>query len=120
MNIKERRTRKISPHKRMIRSVISVLLLFMLLLPQAAFAAQNDIELPDMPLPGQQKELRGDADGNGVVNYADALLVLRCSIGLARLTNTVITRCDVDGRKGLTYADALLILRYSIGLETKL
>lgn len=83
------------------------------------FSARGSNELPAIPLPGQQIKLQGDADGNGEVNYMDALLVLRHSIGLETLSDAVVARCDVDGRKGLSYMDALLILRYSIGLITK-
>jgi hypothetical protein len=52
------------------------------------------------------------------VNYADALLVLRCSISLQELSEEAKARCDVDGKVGLSYQDALLILRSSIGLGT--
>jgi hypothetical protein len=62
--------------------------------------------------------LRGDANGDGKVNYADALLVLRCSISLQELSEEAKARCDVDGKVGLSYQDALLILRSSIGLGT--
>lgn len=82
------------------------------------YAARGSNELPAIPLPGQQKKLQGDADDNGEVNYMDALLVLRHSVGLETLDDTVIARCDVDGKEGLSYMDALLILRYSVGLIT--
>lgn len=59
----------------------------------------------------------GDADGNGTANYQDALLVLRCSIGLETLSPAAAVRCDLDGSGDLTYQDALLILRHSIGLS---
>ena len=82
--------------------------------------ARENNDLPPIPLPGQQKAPRGDADGDGVVNYVDAMLVLRNSVGLVNLSDAAITRCDVDGKKGLSYMDAMLILRYSVGLITKL
>lgn len=82
--------------------------------------ARSPNELPAIPLPGQQKKLRGDADGNGNVNYVDALLVLRHSIGLENLDDTTVTLCDVDNSGDLSYEDALMILRYSIGLITDL
>ena len=82
--------------------------------------ARSSNELPAIPLPGQQNKLRGDADGNGNVNYVDALLVLRHSIGLENLDDTTVTLCDVDNSGDLSYEDALMILRYSIGLITDL
>lgn len=60
--------------------------------------------------------LPGDADGNGKLSYNDALIVLRCSIGLAELSPEVKQACDMDGNGKLTYNDALVILRKSIGL----
>ena len=60
--------------------------------------------------------LRGDANDNGKVNYEDALLVLRWTIGLQVLGDEAIALCDVDGNPGLSYQDALMILRASIGL----
>ena len=84
------------------------------------YASKGENELPAIPLPGQQKEKRGDADGNGRINYMDALLVLRYSIGLEELSKNAVTRCDVDNKNGLSYMDALMILRYSIGLLNSL
>ena len=84
------------------------------------YASREENELPAIPLPGQQKQKRGDADGNGIINYRDALLVLRYSIGLENLSKAVISRCDVDNSGQINYRDALLILRYSIGLESSL
>ena len=62
--------------------------------------------------------LRGDANGDERVNYSDALLVLRFSVGLEKLSEEAQVLCDVDGNPGLNYQDALKILRASIGLET--
>ena len=61
--------------------------------------------------------LPGDADENGTVNYNDALLTLRCAIGLEILSPVAAVACDVDGDGRLSYNDALVILRRSIGLE---
>ena len=60
--------------------------------------------------------LPGDADGNGTLNYRDALLILRASIGLETLSPEISAACDLDGNGTLSYNDALLILRRSIGL----
>ncbi len=60
----------------------------------------------------------GDVDGNGAVNYRDALKILRASINLDNLDADAVFVGDVDGNAGLSYRDALKILRASIGLET--
>lgn len=60
----------------------------------------------------------GDVDGNGAVNYRDALKVLRASIKLEDLDADALLVGDVDGKAGLSYRDALKILRASIGLES--
>jgi hypothetical protein len=65
---------------------------------------------------GSPIRLPGDADGNGKLSYNDALIVLRCSIGLSELSPEVQAACDMDGNGKLTYNDALIILRTSIGL----
>ena len=60
----------------------------------------------------------GDVNGDGVVNYNDALLVLRASVKLASLDEEAKLVGDVDGTAGLSYNDALKILRASIKLDT--
>ncbi len=60
--------------------------------------------------------LPGDADGNGVVDTADALLVLRCSLGLAGDAAQLLMNCDMDGNDSLDTTDALMILRLALGL----
>lgn len=141
MNGKVFHIRRVLHKSMMVLRTVAMITLFSLFLPQTVlasdfnsyknaviqeqaptvvfYASRNDNELPAIPLPGQQKKLQGDADGNGEVNYMDALLVLRHSVGLEILSDTVVARCDVDGRKGLSYMDALLILRYFVGLITK-
>ena len=85
----------------------------------AAFAASDPDELPFIPTPSKPKKLQGDADGNGEVNYMDALLVLRHSVGLEELSKDTVELCDVDRTGNLSYMDALMILRYSVGLITE-
>ena len=61
--------------------------------------------------------LPGDANGDGVANYSDALIVLRSSIGLEEVAPNVVAACDMNSDGQLNYSDALIILRRSIGLE---
>ena len=57
----------------------------------------------------------GDADGNGKADYADALMILRYSIGLGEIIRLDLADMNGDGR--YDYNDALTVLRRSIGLE---
>jgi lysophospholipase L1-like esterase len=61
---------------------------------------------------------KGDVNGDGQVNYNDALLVLRASINLATLSEDDKRFAEVDGKNGISYNDALKILRASIGLDS--
>lgn len=63
-----------------------------------------------------QGAVPGDADGNGEVNAADALTVLRHSIGLLELEGGAQTACDVNNDGSVNIADALMILRRAMGL----
>ncbi|MBR3297664.1 MAG: redoxin domain-containing protein [Clostridia bacterium] len=58
----------------------------------------------------------GDADGNGTINVADALLCLRAAMGLLSFTEEQIARCDMDANGGIAISDALTILRSAMGL----
>ena len=68
-----------------------------------------DLRLSD-PIPG-------DVTEDGKADYADALLILRASIGLAELTDFQKQLADINGDSTPDYSDALIILRRSIGLE---
>ena len=66
---------------------------------------------------GEEKPagLAGDVDGSGNVNYQDALMILRYTIGLQTLEREDLA--DFDGNGRVDYSDALKILRASIGLK---
>lgn len=59
----------------------------------------------------------GDVTEDGKADYADALRILRASIGLAELTESQKQIADINGDGNPDYIDALMILRRSIGLE---
>ena len=64
---------------------------------------------------------RGDTDGNGATEPADARLALRISLGLLTDGNTMMTvkneaASDANGNGEIEPADARLILRRSLGL----
>ena len=79
-------------------------------------------EIPDEPdepeAPQTPARKMGDANGDGKVNYQDAMLVLRSSIGLEELSPEAKAVSDVDGKPGINYQDAMKILRVSIGLDS--
>ena len=59
----------------------------------------------------------GDVDNDGRITSADALLVLRNSVGLEFFSDEVKKLADVDKDGKITSADSLDILRYSVGLS---
>ena len=58
----------------------------------------------------------GDVDADGSVTISDALLALRCAMGLLELTDDQLAAADVDGSYDVSTADALMILRCAMGL----
>ena len=62
--------------------------------------------------------LLGDVDGDGNITSADALTILRASVGLSSLSPEQTKLADVDGDGNVTSADALLVLRHSVGLSS--
>lgn len=60
--------------------------------------------------------LPGDANGDRKLDYMDALLILRASIGLESLSEESVLTCDLNKNGKPDYNDALQILRTSIGL----
>ncbi|MBO4562862.1 MAG: InlB B-repeat-containing protein [Clostridia bacterium] len=60
--------------------------------------------------------LPGDADGNGVITSADALAILRYTMGTGTIPESLLAYCDVDYNGSVTSADALAVLRIAMGL----
>ena len=61
----------------------------------------------------------GDADGNGSVDTADALIVLRWALGIGSTPEYAYDSCDMDGNGSIDTTDALLILRMALGLGSE-
>lgn len=61
----------------------------------------------------------GDVDGNGTINAADAVMVLRSDAGLITLTAEQAAAADVNGDGVVNAADAVQILRFDAGLLTQ-
>lgn len=57
----------------------------------------------------------GDVDGNGKINSADALKILRYSVGDITLTDAELTAADLTGDDQANSQDALEVLRISVG-----
>ena len=62
--------------------------------------------------------MMGDVDGGDNITSADALLILRRSVGLENFTKTQDYISDVDGDGKITSADSLAVLRYSVKLPS--
>ncbi|MBQ1388419.1 MAG: carbohydrate-binding domain-containing protein [Clostridia bacterium] len=67
----------------------------------------------------ENKILYGDATCDGTVDSADALMVLRYSVGLAEMEegSDAYIASDVNSDGFIDSADALYILRYSVGIS---
>ncbi|MCR5808052.1 MAG: dockerin type I repeat-containing protein [Clostridiales bacterium] len=58
----------------------------------------------------------GDVNGDGSINSADAMLIIRYTMQLAELTDEQLAAADVNGDGIVNSADAMLIIRMSMGL----
>ncbi len=72
-------------------------------------------ETKDEPDKPTEKGLLGDVNGDGQVDSADALLILRDSTGLEEFDELQSSLGDVDSDGEITSADALAVLRFSVG-----
>lgn len=63
-------------------------------------------------------DIYGDANGDGKVTNADALVILRHTIKASSLPSDRIDICDVNRDGKLTAADALQITRWCIGYKS--
>ncbi|MBO4234889.1 MAG: dockerin type I repeat-containing protein, partial [Firmicutes bacterium] len=59
--------------------------------------------------------IRGDNNGDGKVNSADALRTQRHSVGTLALSGPSLTASDINGDGKYNSADALLMQRFSVG-----
>ena len=58
----------------------------------------------------------GDVNNDGVIDSADAMMVLRSSVGLIAMSQAQKAVADVNGDGSIDAGDAILILRYDAGL----
>ncbi len=70
----------------------------------------------DEPLPENASYVAGDADGDAIINSADALRIMHHTSGHYEIEDVVRrTAADVDANGKLNSTDALHILYYSVG-----
>jgi hypothetical protein len=60
--------------------------------------------------------LLGDVNGDGVVDYIDAILILRYEVGFVD-PKFIAGVADVDRDGYIGYVDAIWVLKYEAGLE---
>lgn len=74
------------------------------------------IEYTDLVARFADRILPGDADRNGIVDTTDALLVLRCALGISGEAEDLMVNCDMDSSGVIDTTDALFILRAALGI----
>ena len=76
------------------------------------------VPTPDEPEPAKEiKGILGDVNNDGQVDSADALLILRNSVGLETFDDTQKYLGDVnEDNENIDSSDALAVLRYSVGM----
>lgn len=57
----------------------------------------------------------GDVNSDGIINAADALLILRRSLGAEIPDVNILALADIDGNGALDTSDALLVLQIALG-----
>lgn len=58
----------------------------------------------------------GDVDGSGSLDASDALVILRCVLGIEELSDELASVCDADGNGVVNTLDALMVLRAALGI----
>lgn len=61
--------------------------------------------------------LIGDVNGDGTLTGSDALIILRCAMGIIQLSGDSLAAADYDGDGRITATDALIVLRISMGIS---
>ena len=81
----------------------------------SVFFSSTEIQLFRKLVRAASTPALGDLDGNGTVNSADALMLLRYSMGTISLTPQQLQAADYNGDGEINSADALAILRAAMG-----
>ncbi len=65
----------------------------------------------------EEEAVTGDANGDGVVDTEDALIILRAAMGIEGDAEALLENCDVNEDGVIDTVDALLVLRMAMGIE---
>ena len=83
------------------------------------YLVKSGAEKPAVPeKPAPEKVKMGDIDGDNAVTASDARVILRCAVGLDKLSSDVIAYANLDYDNAITASDARLALRTAVGMET--
>lgn len=63
--------------------------------------------------------IRGDMNGDGAVTIADAMAMLRVSLGITKCDIDTVEKMDMDRDGGLTVSDVLLTMRLAAGFSIR-
>jgi hypothetical protein len=66
----------------------------------------------------QAATLRGDVNGDGKIDAADALLIQQALVGLLPASTAIYPRGDANCNGSIDAADVVLVLRTAVGLPT--
>jgi hypothetical protein len=80
--------------------------------------SEFEVYNPPAIAPPPPPVLKGDINGDGVVNIADATIALRIAVGLQQATPEQLAAGDLDGSGSISIAEVTLILRAAVGLGT--
>ncbi len=78
------------------------------------------IDTENMTLESKKSLSLGDVNSDGSVDIADALIISRYDVELAKLDKNQLTVADVNKDGSVNIADALIISRYDVGLIDKI
>jgi len=91
-----------------------------LTLAVSAFSDQNAIAIPYSIKNGTfaiSAVIKGDVNGDDLVNIIDALLISQYTVGMRNFTSTQLSAADVNNDGQVTVVDALFIAQYTVGLR---
>ena len=63
-----------------------------------------------------EEVIPGDANGDGIVDSSDALLLLRYAMGMINIDPHFLEACDMNGDGSVSADDALIVLRTVMGI----
>ncbi len=76
-----------------------------------AFAWEEEYYVGSINFTVEEPILWGDANGDGIVDTTDVLLIMRYTLGLEEISEEQLPVCDVNGDGVIDFTDALLVLR---------